>query len=81
MPFMFSTTLLLHKLDTLLLKLKNLPVLDIAGLFLRTSAFTCVLMWKKEPVISNTGRLCCLNSTLSYTEYCECKTDIVVDSV
>jgi hypothetical protein len=32
-PFIFSTTLLLCKLDTLLLKQKNLPVLDIAGFF------------------------------------------------
>jgi hypothetical protein len=45
----------LYKLDTLLLKQKNLPVLDITGFFfriraqvttlvLRTSAFTRVLM-------------------------------------
>jgi hypothetical protein len=50
-PFIFSTTLLLYKLDTLLLKQKNLPVFDITGFFfrirtqvtalvLRTSAFT-----------------------------------------
>ena len=32
---MFSTTLLLYKLDTLLLKQKNLPVLDITGFFFR----------------------------------------------
>ena len=49
--FIFSTTLLLYKLDTLLLKQKNFPVLDITGFFfririqvtalvLRTSAFT-----------------------------------------
>ena len=55
-----STTLLLYKLDTLLLKQKNLPVLDITGFFfrirtqvtalvLRTSAFTWVLMRKKKP--------------------------------
>jgi hypothetical protein len=30
-PFIFSKTLLLYKLDTLLLKQKNLPVLDITG--------------------------------------------------
>jgi hypothetical protein len=51
MPFIFSTTLLLYKLDTLLLKQNNLSVLDITGFFfrirtqgpalvLRTSAFT-----------------------------------------
>ena len=62
-PFIFSTTLLLYKLDTLLLKQKNLLVLDITGFFFRirtqvtalvlcTSAFTWVLMWKKKPVIS-----------------------------
>jgi hypothetical protein len=31
--FIFSTTLLLYKLDTLLLKQKNLPVLDITVVF------------------------------------------------
>jgi hypothetical protein len=50
MPFIFSTTLLFHKLDTLLLKQKNLPVVDITGFFLRTSAFTCVLMRKRNPL-------------------------------
>jgi hypothetical protein len=54
----FSTTLLLYKLDTLLLKQKNLTVLDITGFFFRirtqvtafsTSAFTWVLMRKKKP--------------------------------
>ena len=77
-PYICSTTLLLYKLDALLLKQKNLPVLDIAGFFfrirtpvtalvLRTSAFTRVLMRKKKPVISNTGRFFCFNSTVSYT--------------
>jgi hypothetical protein len=76
--FIFSTTLLLYKLDTLLLKQKNFPVLDITGFFfririqvtalvLRTSAFTWVLMRKKKPVISNTGKFFCFNSTVSYT--------------
>ena len=36
-PYSSSTTLLLYKLDTLLLKQKNLPVLDITGFFFRTS--------------------------------------------
>ena len=62
-PFIFSTTLLLYKLDTLLLKQTNLPVLDITGFYLRISAFTWVLMRKKKPVISNTGRFFCFNST------------------
>ena len=35
MPYMFSTTLLLYKLDTLLLKQKKLPVSDITGFFFR----------------------------------------------
>jgi hypothetical protein len=37
---MFTTTLLLYKLDTLLLKQKNLPVLDITASFfpIRTHA-------------------------------------------
>jgi hypothetical protein len=34
-PYIFATTLLLYKLDTLLLKQKNLPVLDITGFFFR----------------------------------------------
>jgi hypothetical protein len=61
-PFIFSTTLLLYKLNTLLLKQNNLSVLDITGFFfrirtqvtalvLRTSAFTWVVMRKKKPVI------------------------------
>jgi hypothetical protein len=68
-PYIFSTTLLLYKLDTLLLKQKNLPVLDITGFFfrIRTSAFTWVLMRKKKPVISNTVHFFCFNSTVSYT--------------
>ena len=49
-PIIFTTTLLLYKLDTLLLKQKNLPV----------------LMRKKKPVISNTGHFFCFNSTVSY---------------
>jgi hypothetical protein len=55
-----------------------LPVLDITGFFfrnrtqvtalvLRTSTFIWVLMRKKKPVISNTGRFFCFNSTVSYT--------------
>ena len=35
--YIFATTLLLYKLDTLLLKQKNLPVLDITGFFFRMS--------------------------------------------
>ena len=70
-PFVFSTTLLLYKLDTLLLKQKNLPVLDITGFFfhirIQVTAFTWVLMRKKKPVISNMGRFLCFNSTVSYT--------------
>jgi hypothetical protein len=34
-PFIFSTALLLYKLDTLLLMQNNLPVLDITGFFFR----------------------------------------------
>jgi hypothetical protein len=79
-PFIFSITLLLYKLDTLLLKQKNFLVLDITGFFfcirtqmtalvLSTSAFTWVFMLNKKPVISNTGRFFCFNGTVSYT-YC-----------
>ena len=32
-PYIFATTLLLYKLDTLLLKQNNLPVLDITEFF------------------------------------------------
>jgi hypothetical protein len=70
-PYIFSTTLLLYKLDTLLLKQKNLPVLDITGFFFRIR--TQVTAWllstnaEKEPVISNTVRFFCFNSTVSYT--------------
>ena len=35
--------------------------------FFLASAFTWVLMWKKKPVISNTARFFCFNSTVSYT--------------
>jgi len=77
-PFIFSTTLLLFKLDTLLLKKKNLPVLDITGFFfrIRTQVTALVLMHlclplsthaEKNPVISNTGRFFCFNSDVSYT--------------
>ena len=34
-PFIFATPLLLYKLDTLLLKQKNLSVLDLTGFFFR----------------------------------------------
>ena len=75
-PYIFSTTLLLYKLDTLSLKQKNLPVLDITDFFfrirtqvtalaLRTLAFTWVLMRNKKPAISNTVRFFCFNSTVS----------------
>jgi hypothetical protein len=37
MPYIFATTLLLYKLDTLLLKQNNLSVLDITGFFFRMS--------------------------------------------
>ena len=76
MPYIFSTTLLLYKLiDTLLLKQKNLPVLDITGFFfrIRTQVTALVLrIRKKKPVISNTGRFFCVNSTVSYTYCCLC---------
>jgi hypothetical protein len=84
-PYIFSTTLLLYKLDTLLLKQKNLAVLDITGFFfgirtqvaalvLCTSAFTWVLMRKKNPVMSNTVHFFCFNNNVSYTCICSCIT-------
>ena len=77
-PYIFATALLLYKLDTLLLKQKKRPVLDITGFFfyihtqvttlvLCTSAFTWVLLRKKKPVIFNTDRFFCFNRTVSYT--------------
>ena len=36
-PYIFATTLLVYKLDTLLLKQKKRPVLDITGFFFRIS--------------------------------------------
>ena len=44
---MFAITLLLYKLDTLLLKQKNLPVLDITGYFFRIR--TQVTPWYYAP--------------------------------
>ena len=63
-PFIFSITLLLYKLDTLLLKQKNFLVLDITGFFfcirtqmtalvLRTSAFTWVRMRQGRHLSTN----------------------------
>jgi amino acid transporter len=53
-PYIFATTLLLYKLDTLLLKQKNLPVLDIMGFFFRMSTrrsncvFSYTVLLKKD---------------------------------
>ena len=57
---------------------QKLPVLNVTVLFfririqetalvLRTTAFTWVLLRKKKPIISNTGRFIFFNSTVSYT--------------
>ena len=40
-PYIFSTTLLLYKLDTLLLKQENMPVLDITYVISNTDRFFC----------------------------------------
>jgi len=50
MPYhlFFSTTLLLYKLDTFLLKPKKLPVLDITGFFFRTQVTALVPKWRKR---------------------------------
>jgi hypothetical protein len=49
-PYIFSTTLLLYKLDTLLLKQKNLAVLDITGFFfcIRTQVTAWLLSTNAE---------------------------------
>jgi hypothetical protein len=48
-PFICSTTLLLYKLDTLLLKQKNLPVLDITGFFFRIRTQVTALVRRPSP--------------------------------
>ena len=63
----FSTTLIWYKLDTLLLKQKNLSILDLTNFFLRPSVFTWVIEVEMKPVISNTDRFCCFNYTVSFT--------------
>jgi hypothetical protein len=85
MPFIFSTTLLLYKLDTLLLKQKNLSVLDITGFFfririqvtalvLRTSAFTRVFIHaEKETGYIQYGPL------LLFQQYCISYMSEIVD--
>ena len=49
--YIFSRTLLLYKLDTLLLKQMNFPVLDITGFFLRirTQVTALVLCYIPRP--------------------------------
>lgn len=67
--FVYSI-IILYKLDTVLLKQKQLPISDITGFFFcmtTQAAFTRVLMRKMEPFISNTGRFFCVDSTVSYT--------------
>ena len=62
--------------DTVLLKQKKRPVLDLMGFFFRmstqvkaevrsTKAVTWVRMRKKKPVISNTGKFFCVNNNVS----------------
>ena len=66
MQFIFSTTLLLYKLDTLLLKQKNLPVMDITSCFFRIR--TQVMATVKTNAEKETQyRFFCFNSTVSYT--------------
>ena len=65
-----------HVYDTVLLKQKERPVLDIAGFFFRmstqakakvhsTKVVTWVRMRKKNHVISNTGKFMCFNNNVS----------------
>ena len=71
-PYILVTTLLLYKLDTLLLKQKNLPVLDITGFFFcyayayaprPSPEYSC---GKRNPLYP-IRRFFCFNSTVSYT--------------
>jgi hypothetical protein len=67
---LYTITSLLYKLDTLLLTQMQFPVLYITGFLFHMStqvkAVTWARMWKKKPVISNTVRFFCFNSTVSY---------------
>ena len=57
----------MYKLDTLLLKQKMLSVLDIAGFFPHSyPGEGVVLIRKKKPTLSNTGRFFSFNTTVSY---------------
>jgi hypothetical protein len=51
-PFIFATTQLLYKLDTLLLTQKNLPVLDITGFFFRIRTQVTALQWTSAFTLS-----------------------------
>ena len=66
-----NKTSLLYKSNTLLLKQKKLPVLEITGFFfsIRTQvkAKIWILGWKKKLVISTTDNFVCFNSTAFYT--------------
>ena len=72
MPYIFATTLLLYKLDTLLLKQNNLPVLDITGFFFRMSTQVKAEVLglhlsthaEKETRYIQYGRFFCFNSTV-----------------
>ena len=73
-PFVFFNNTIIVQVRYIIVEKKKLPVLYITGFFFRirtqvtalvlhTSAFTWVLMRKKKPIISNTGRFFCFNST------------------
>ena len=74
-PYIFAPTLLLYKLDTLLLKQKEFARIGYNGFLfphsnsgdgLGATYLGLHLSTHAEKVISNTGRFFCFNSTVSY---------------
>ena len=55
-PYIFSTTLLLYKLDTLLLKQRNFLVLDITGFFFRIRTQVTALVLPRPPPEYSCGK-------------------------
>ena len=74
--FTYTFKIMVYVQDTVLLKQKKQPVLDIIGFFFcmstqvkaevrSTKAVTWIRMRKKKPVISNTGKFFCFNNNVS----------------
>ena len=63
----FFNNTIIAEFRYIIIETKEVVRTQVTPLVLHISAFTRVLMRKKKPVISNTGRFCCFNSTVSYT--------------